>query len=85
HEYGARCAFQAIPAYKACWMTSTSEEELEKFIRVKVQQIVQDKDDNPVFMAPSAYMLDLERRNNPAITFHTTSEFKTEVTSDRWA
>ena len=30
------------------------------------------------------YMLDLERRNNPAITFHTTSEFKTEVTSSRY-
>jgi peptide chain release factor 3 len=87
HEYGAKCAFQQIPAYKACWMTSTSEEELERFIRVKAQQIVQDKDDNPVFMAPSAYMLDLERRNNPAITFHTTSEFKTEVASGhgKWA
>ena len=43
------------------------------------QQIVQDKDDNPVFMAPSSYMLDLERRNNPEITFHTTSEFKTAI------
>jgi len=87
HEYGAKCAFQGIPAYKACWMTSTSDEELDKFIRVKAQQIVQDKDDNPVFMAPSAYMLDLERRNNPAITFHTTSEFKTEVTSSigKWS
>ncbi|MEO8590338.1 MAG: peptide chain release factor 3 [Flavobacteriales bacterium] len=79
HEYGAKCAFQGIPAYKACWMTSTSEEELDRFIRVKAQQIVEDKDGNPVFMAPSAYMLDLERRNNPAITFHTTSEFKTEA------
>ncbi|MBK9175699.1 MAG: peptide chain release factor 3 [Flavobacteriales bacterium] len=79
HEYGAKCAFQQIPAYKACWMTTTDEDELDRFIRVKAQQIVQDKDDNPVFMAPSAYMLDLERRNNPAITFHTTSEFKTAV------
>jgi peptide chain release factor 3 len=46
---------------------------------MKAQQIVQDKDGNAVFMAPSAYMLDLEKRNNPAITFHTTSEFKTAV------
>ena len=84
HEYGAKCAFQQIQAYKACWMTSTDPEELDRFIRVKAQQIVQDKDDNPVFMAPSAYMLDLERRNNPSITFHTTSEFKTEVTSSRY-
>ena len=79
HEYGAKCAFQQIPAYKACWMTSTDEAALDQFIRVKAQQIVQDKDDNPVFMAPSAYMLELEKRNNPEITFHTTSEFKTAV------
>ncbi len=79
HEYGAKCAFQGIPAHKACWMTTTDEAELERFIRTKAQQIVYDKDENPVFMAPSAYMLDLERRNNPAIAFHTTSEFKTAV------
>jgi len=77
HEYGAKCSFQTIPAYKACWMTTTDPEALDRFIRVKAQQIVQDKDGNPVFMAPSAYMLDLEQRNNPEITFHTTSEFKT--------
>ncbi|HRF82401.1 MAG TPA: peptide chain release factor 3, partial [Flavobacteriales bacterium] len=79
HEYGAKCAFQQIAAHKACWMTSTDEQALDQFIRIKAQQIVQDKDGNPVFMAPSAYMLDLERRNNPEITFHTTSEFKTAV------
>src|SRR5690606_11912442 len=79
HEYNAKCAVQTISAYKACWMTTTSEAELEKFIRMKAQQIVEDKDGNPVFIAPSAYMLDLERRNNPEITFHTTSEFKTQV------
>jgi peptide chain release factor 3 len=60
-------------------MTSTDQAELDRFIRTKAQQIVHDKDDNPVFMAPSAYMLDLERRNNPSIEFHTTSEFKTAV------
>jgi len=79
HEYGAKCAFQQIPAHKACWMTSTDQAELDRFIQVKAQQIVEDKDGNPVFMAPSAYMLELEKRNNPAITFHTTSEFKTEA------
>lgn len=42
---------------------------------------MQDKDGNPVFIAPSAYMLDLERRNNPEIEFHTTSEFKTAAVS----
>ncbi|HMN06151.1 MAG TPA: peptide chain release factor 3 [Flavobacteriales bacterium] len=77
HEYGAKCSFQAIQAHKACWITSYDQQALGTFIRVKTSQIVMDKDDNPVFMAPSAYMLELERRNNPEITFHLTSEFKT--------
>ncbi len=77
HEYGAKCSFQAIQAHKACWITSDDQAALQAFIRVKSNQIVLDKDDNPVFMAPSAYMLELERRNNPEITFHLTSEFKT--------
>ncbi|MGV9013582.1 MAG: peptide chain release factor 3 [Flavobacteriales bacterium] len=77
HEYGADCAFQSIQAYKACWLTSNDPAALQEFIRVKSMQVVQDKDENPVFMAPSAYMLDLERRNNPAIEFHFTNEFKT--------
>ncbi len=81
HEYGARCAFQSIQAHKACWLTGTDPEALDRFIRVKAQQVVRDKDGNPVFMAPTAYMLELERRENPSITFHTTSEFKTAVTS----
>ncbi|MFN3876321.1 MAG: peptide chain release factor 3, partial [Flavobacteriales bacterium] len=79
HEYGAKCAFQQIAAHKACWMTSSDPQALQRFIRVKAQQIAYDKDGNPVFMAPSAYMLELERRENPAIVFHTTSEFKTEA------
>jgi peptide chain release factor 3 len=82
HEYGASCTFQTMPAHKACWLTSTDDGALQQFIRTKALQIVQDKDDNPVFIAPSAYMLELERRNNPEITFHTTSEFKT-LTADR--
>jgi peptide chain release factor 3 len=77
HEYNAACSFQTIPAFKACWLTSSDPQALAAFIRTKTQQIVQDKDENPVFIAPSAYMLDLERRNNPEIVFHTTSEFKT--------
>jgi peptide chain release factor 3 len=79
HEYGAKCSFQSIQAFKACWLTSTSEEDLHRFMRTKMQQIVEDKDGNPVFIAPSSYMLELEKRENPSITFHTTSEFKTEL------
>lgn len=77
HEYGAECSFQTIQAHKACWLTSNDPAALREFIRIKNNQVVFDKDENPVFMAPSAYMLDLEKRNNPEIEFHLTNEFKT--------
>ncbi|MCB0794753.1 MAG: peptide chain release factor 3 [Flavobacteriales bacterium] len=79
HEYGARCEFRQVNAYKACWLTSDDEQALEEFCRIKQRQIAEDKDGNPVFMAPSSYMLELEERENPSIVFHTTSEFKTAV------
>ena len=77
HEYGAECSFQTIQAHKACWLTSSDPAALREFIRIKNTQVVYDKDENPVFMAPSAYMLELEKRNNPEIEFHLTNEFKT--------
>lgn len=77
HEYGADCAFQAIAAHKACWLTGSDPAALAEFIRMKALQVMRDKDGDPVFMAPSAYMLDLERRNNPSIEFHLTDEYKT--------
>jgi peptide chain release factor 3 len=38
--------------------------------------MVKDKDENDVFLAPSSFMLDMERKNYPELEFHFTSEFK---------
>lgn len=79
HEYGAKCAFRPLNYYKACWVTSDNQEKLDEFIRIKSTNMAKDKDDNWVFLAPSAWILKLEKQNFPALTFHTTSEFKHEV------
>ncbi len=76
HEYGAKCAFRPLNFFKACWLTSENTEKLNEFIRIKTSQMVKDKDENWVFLAPSAWILTLEKQNYPEITFHTTSEFK---------
>lgn len=78
-EYGASCHFVHLPYFKACWITSEDEPQLEEFIRLKNKQIVMDKDQNRVFLADSQWALNLMRSNYPKITFHETSEFKTEV------
>ncbi|MCA1761670.1 MAG: GTP-binding protein [Flavobacteriales bacterium] len=79
HEYGAKCEFRPMRYYKACWITSDNQEKLDEFIRIKTSDIVKDKDDNWVFLAPSAWILKLEQQNYPDLKFHTTSEFKTEA------
>jgi peptide chain release factor 3 len=37
---------------------------------------VKDKEQNDVFLAPSKFMLEMEQKNYPELTFHLTSEFK---------
>ena len=76
HEYGAKCIFRPVKYHKACWLTSENEDKLNEFVRIKASDMVKDKDSNWVFLAPSAWILNLEKQNYPEITFHTTSEFK---------
>jgi len=76
HEYGAKCEFRSMKYFKACWLTSENEDQLNEFIRIKANEIVKDKDGNDVFLAPSEWILNLERQNYPDIDFHFTSEFK---------
>jgi peptide chain release factor 3 len=77
HEYGAKCEFQPKSYHKACWIVSDNEAKLEEFKRIKGQDMVKDKDDNDVFLAPSKFLLNMEIQNFPELTFHFTSEFKT--------
>ncbi|MBA3649531.1 MAG: peptide chain release factor 3 [Chitinophagales bacterium] len=78
NEYGAACEFIPREIYKACWVTSYDKKKLEEFIRFKSQNIFTDKDDHLVYLSPSQWMLRNIQETNPEITFHTTSEFKTE-------
>jgi peptide chain release factor 3 len=79
HEYGAKCDFRPLRYFKACWITSDNEEKLAEFVRIKSTDMVKDKDDNWVYLAPSQWILNLEQQNYPDLTFHTTSEFKREA------
>jgi peptide chain release factor 3 len=76
HEYGAKCDFDAKSYYKACWITTDKIEKLNEFRRIKGNNMVVDKEGNDVFLAPSKFILDMERQNFPELEFHFTSEFK---------
>lgn len=76
HEYGASCEFHVKSFFKACWITTTDKKKLEEFVRIKGSEIAFDKDQNPVFLAPSAWMLRMAQESYPELNFHFTSEFK---------
>lgn len=80
HEYKASCMFQAMPFYKACWLTSANKIKLDEFVHRKAQNIGWDKDENPVFLAPSQWLLNTAIQDYPDVHFHTTSDFKEKVT-----
>jgi peptide chain release factor 3 len=48
---------------------------MEEFKRIKGNHMVKDKEDVDVFLAPSKFILDMERQNYPELTFHFTNEF----------
>jgi len=78
-EYSASVEFRALPYYKACWITSPDPKKLEDFIRFKSNNIANDKDGHLVYLAQSEWFLNTERKNNPDIEFHFTSEIHKEA------
>ena len=77
-EYGASCEFQPKDYYKACWFTSDNKEQLDKFFVVKPNNIAFDKENRPVYLSESAWMLQKAQETYPDIKFHFTSEFKVD-------
>lgn len=77
HEYGAKCDFKHLSFYMACWLTAEDDAALSAFVKRKAANIAYDKDQNPVFLAESKWILDVTKGDYPDITFHQTSAFKT--------
>jgi peptide chain release factor 3 len=75
HEYGAKCRFEPLQLYKACWIESDNIEVLTEFKKRKYQKMAKDKRDRDVFMPDTAFMLQIAREEFKDIKFHFTSEF----------
>ena len=73
-EYGAACAFNTLPFYKACWLVAKNMAIVEEYAKFKQQNIAKDKDNNLVYLAQSEWFLNTEIRNNPEIEFRFTNE-----------
>ena len=75
HEYGAQCRWEPISLYKACWIESSNPVALENFKKRKHQFMALDRDGRDVFLADSAYVLQMAQNDFPDIKFHFSSEF----------
>jgi peptide chain release factor 3 len=75
HEYGARCRYEQLPMYKACWIETSHAGKLKDFRLRKYQQLATDKEGREVYMAESPYALQMAQEKFPEITFHFNSEF----------
>lgn len=78
HEYGAKCTYENLNVYKACWVepTDPKNEEYKEFLRVKQRYLAKDKEGQLVFLADSQFSLQMTQQKYPSIKFHFTSEFK---------
>ena len=75
HEYGAKCRYESVSLHKACWISSDDQKELEKFTDMKLNALAEDKDGKLVFLADSAWALQMAQEQYPKIRFHFKSEF----------
>jgi len=75
HEYNAKCRFEPLSMYKACWIESDNQKELVEFKKRKHQKMSKDKLGRDVFMADSAFILQMAQNEFKNIRFHFTSEF----------
>ena len=75
NEYNAKCRWEPISLYKACWIESDDAEELEAFKKRKYQYMAKDREGRDVFLADSGYVLQMAQMDFKHIKFHFTSEF----------
>jgi peptide chain release factor 3 len=77
HEYGAACTYEPFPVYKACWVEATDPKnaEFKEFLRIKHKFMAKDKKNQLVFLADSAFSLQMTIEKYPSVKLHFTSEW----------
>ena len=78
HEYGAKCTYENLNVHKACWVEPEDEksEEFKEFTRVKQRYLAKDKQGQLVFLADSAFSIQMTQQKYPSVKLHFTSEFE---------
>lgn len=77
HEYGAKCSYENLNVFKACWVEpiDSKNEEFKDFLRVKNKFLAKDKRGQLVFFADSQFSLQMTKDKYPTVKLHFVSEF----------
>ena len=78
HEYGAKCSYENFPIFKACWVEepeNPKDPDYLDFLRVKQKYLARDKQGQLVFLADSAFSIEMVKQKYPQLKLHFTSEF----------
>ncbi|MCB0459992.1 MAG: peptide chain release factor 3 [Flavobacteriaceae bacterium] len=77
HEYGAKCTYENLNVHKACWVEPEDfkNAEFADFKRVKQRYLATDKQGQLVFLADSAFTIQMTQDKYPTVKLHYTSEF----------
>jgi len=78
HEYGAKCTYDMLNVHKACWVQPEDEKsnEFKDFKRIKQRYLAKDKKGQLVFLADSAFSVQMTQDKYPTVKLHFTSEFE---------
>lgn len=74
-EYGASCDYEPVNLYKALWVTCDDKKAYEEFYDRRRRDMAMDKHGQPVFLAESAWALQMAQEQHPKIQFHLKSDF----------
>ena len=74
-EYNATASFDQINLFKALWISCSDKKKLENFMQDRSAHIGYDKEERPVFLAESAWLLQMAQEKFPDVQFHAKSEF----------
>tara|TARA_B100000780_G_scaffold21793_1_gene14033 strand:- start:10905 stop:12494 length:1590 start_codon:yes stop_codon:yes gene_type:complete len=77
HEYGAKCSYENIHVHKACWIEAEDDksDEFKEFKRIKQRYLAKDKQGQLVFLADSAFTIQMTQSKYPTVKLHFTSEY----------
>lgn len=77
HEYNAKVSYENINIHKACWVSCDDQksDEFQEFKRVKQKYLARDKYNQLVFLADSAFTIQMTEQKYPSVKLHFVSEF----------